>query len=98
MRYLHWVEPGIEWEGTGYMKLLYSLEQESRAMEYQWKQMNSYLKGIGLLLSRPKRAVVPIVGKALSVLFGTVYEEDVKIIRRKLLDVERNQKTMAQVA
>ena len=54
-----------------YMKLLYSLEQESRVMEYQWKEINLYLKGIGLLQSRPKRAVIPIVGKALSVLFGT---------------------------
>ena len=82
----------------GYIKLLYSLEQESRAMQYQWKEMNSYLKGIGLLQFRPRRAVVPIVGKALSVLFRTVSEEDVRIIRRKLSDVERNQKTMAQVA
>ena len=79
----------------GYIKLLYSLEQESRAMEYQWKEMNSYFKGIGLLLSRLKRAVVPIVGKPL---FSTVSEGDVKIIWRKLSDVERNQKTMAQVA
>ena len=36
-------------------------------------------------------------GKTLSVLFGIVSEEDVKTIRRKLLDVERNQKTLAQV-
>ena len=48
--------------------------------------------------SRPKRAVIPKVGKALSVLFGTVSLEDVRVIRRKLSDVERNQKTMAQVA
>ena len=60
--------------------------------------MNLYLKGIELLQSRPKGAVIPMVGKALSVLFGTVSEEDVRVIRRKLSDVERNQKTMAQVA
>ena len=81
-----------------YIKLLYSLEQESRVMESQWKEMNLYLRGIGLLQSRPRRAVIPIVGKALSVLFGTVSEEDVRVIRRKLTDVERNQKTIAQVA
>ena len=81
-----------------YLKLLYSLEQESRVMESQWKEMNLYLRGIGLLQSRPRRAVIPIVGKALSVLFGTVSEEDVRVIRRKLTDVERNQKTLAQVA
>ena len=82
----------------GYIKLLYSLEQESRVMESQWKEMNLYLRGIGLLQSRPRRAVIPIVGKALSVLFGTVSEEDVRVIRRKLSDVERNQKPIAQVA
>ena len=82
----------------GYIKLLYSLEQESRVMESQWKEMNLYLRGIRLLQSRPRRAVIPIVGKALSVLFGTVSEEDVRVIRRKLSDVERNQKTIAQVA
>ena len=82
----------------GYIKLLYSLEQESRVMESQWKEMNLYLRGIGSLQSRPRRAVIPIVGKALSVLFGTVSEEDVRVIRRKLTDVERNQKTIAQVA
>ena len=30
----------------GYIKLLYSLGQEVRAIEYQWKEMNLYLKGI----------------------------------------------------
>ena len=58
-----------------YLKLLYSLEQESSVMESQWKEMNLYLRGIGLLQSRPRRAVIPIVGKALRVLFGTVSEE-----------------------
>ena len=82
----------------GYIKLLYSLEQESRVMESQWKEMNLYVRGIGLLQSRPRRAVIPIVGKALSVLFGTMSEEDVKVIWRKLSDVERNQKTIAQSA
>ena len=37
----------------GYIKLLYSLEQESRVMESQWKEMNLYLRGIGLLQSGP---------------------------------------------
>ena len=39
----------------GYIKLLYSLEQESRAMEYKWKEMNLYLKGIGLLCSPDRK-------------------------------------------
>lgn len=51
-------------------------------MEFQWKVMKGYLKGIELLQTRGKRVVVLIVRKALHFLFGT----DAKIIsgsRRK---------------
>ena len=47
-------------------------------MENRWKELSTYLKGIGQLQARQKRAIVPIVGKALSVLFGTVSEGNVK--------------------
>ena len=56
----------------GYIKLLYSSEREARAMEYQWKEINLYLKGIGSLQARLRKAIIPIVEKALSVLFGSV--------------------------
>ena len=81
-----------------YLGLLDFLEQETSIIAYQWKKMHNYLRGIELLQTRPKRAVLPIVGKALSVLFGTVSESDMKTIRRKLKDVEEGQKVLAQVA
>lgn len=52
---------------------------------------------VELLQIKQKRAVVPTVGKALRVLFGTVWE-DVKIIRRKMKEVEKNQRVLAHVA
>lgn len=50
-------------------------------MGIRWKDMKTYLEGFGLLLSRRKQAVIPIVGKALSVLFGPVTDAVIKIIR-----------------
>ena len=53
-------------------------------------ERNEYVsEGIRLLQARQKRAVIPIVGKALSDLFSTVSEENVKTIRWKLRDVEK---------
>lgn len=54
--------------------------------------------GVGLLQTKQKRAVVPTVGKALRALFGTVCEDDVKIIRTKWKEVEKNQRVLAHVA
>lgn len=56
----------------------------------QMREMSGYLRGIELLKAQGKRAVIPIVGKALSVLFWTVTVEDMKLIKRKLTDVERD--------
>lgn len=53
--------------------------------------MSLYLKGVMLLQTRWKLAVLPIVGKTLNVLFGTVSEDDMRTIRRKLRNVERGQ-------
>lgn len=58
--------------------------------------MNNYLKVVELLQTKLKRAVVPIVGKAISVMFGTVSENGIKIIRRKLKNIEEDQKVLAQ--
>lgn len=82
----------------GYLRLLHSLGSEATMIEAQWKDMKNYLKEIELLQAREKRSVVPIVGKALNVLFGTVTEDDVKFVRRKLGEVEISQRTLAQVA
>ena len=57
--------------------------------------MDDYLKGLELLRTRSKRAVIPIMGKALSVLSGTVTEEEIKTLRRRLEKAESNQKISA---
>ena len=57
--------------------------------------MDNYLKWVELLRTRGKRAVIPIMGKAFSVLFGTVTEGEIKILRR-LEKVEDNQKILDQ--
>ena len=57
--------------------------------------MNNYLKGVELLWTRSKRAVIPIMGKALSALFGMVTEGEIKIVTRRLEKVEGNQKILA---
>ena len=45
--------------------------------------MGGYLKGMKLLQNRKKRSVLPIIGKALNVLFGTVSEEELDVIGGK---------------
>ena len=64
-------------------------------MEYQRKEISLYLKGIGLLLTRQRRSILPIVGKVLSTLFGTVTEGDVQVIKPKVIEVEKNQNVKA---
>lgn len=61
-----------------YFRLLDYLELEIAIMEVEWKGMRNYVKGIELLQIRGKRAVVPIVEKALSVLFGIMTDDDVE--------------------
>lgn len=41
--------------------------------------------------------MLPIIGKALGVLFGTVSEDEIRLIKRKLTQVEQRQQSMAQV-
>lgn len=41
--------------------------------------------------------VLPIVGKALSVLFRTVTNDDIESIRKKLGEVEKHQRVLTQV-
>lgn len=84
-------------QGLNYHRVLYSLTQESLILERQWKEMSDYLKGIKLLRTRQKRAVLPIIGKALGVLFGTVSEDEIRLIKRKLTQVEQRQQSTAQV-
>lgn len=60
-------------------------------------QNSLYRKGIELLQMREKRAVVPIVGKVLNVLFGTVSEVYIKVIKRKLKNIVKDQRILAQM-
>lgn len=51
-----------------YCRIMYPLAQESLILDRQWKDMSLYLKWVQLLQTR-KKTILPIVGKALSVLF-----------------------------
>ena len=51
--------------------------------------MDNYLEKVELLRTRSKKLVLPIMVKALSLLFGTVTEGEIKIVR-KLEQVEGN--------
>ena len=41
--------------------------------------------------------MLPIIGKALGVLFSTVSEDEIRLIKKKLTHVEQKQQSMAQV-
>lgn len=56
------------------------------------------MKDVELLKTRQKRAVVSIVGKPVSVMFGTVSEKDIKKNQEKTENVEEDQKVLAHVA
>lgn len=81
-----------------YLKLLYSLGMETDIIIAQWKSMKSYLRGLELLQTRKKRSVLPIIEKALSILFATVLEDDVRLIQQKLGEVKKKEKVLVQVA
>ena len=72
-----------------------SLRQEVIALEMHWSSMGDYLEGLILLEYRKRRSVLPIVGNALSVLFGTITEVDLETIRRKWVAIGDSQLTLA---
>ena len=51
-----------------------------------------------LLQPRKRRAVLPIVGKALNVLFGTVSETELWAIKQKLIAIEEGERVLVQEA
>ena len=53
--------------------------------------MGGYLEGVKLLQNRERRSVLPIMGKALNLLFGTVSEEESDVVRSKLSTFEKDQ-------
>ena len=81
-----------------YRGIMYSLRQEIQALEDQWKGMGNYLGELKLLQPRKRRAVLPIVSKALNVLFGTVSETELRAIKQKLIAVEEGERVLVQEA
>ena len=55
------------------------------------------MHGLTLLQNREKRSVLPIMGKALNVLFGTITEEELDVLERRLKASEKGQFELAQV-
>lgn len=60
----------------------------------QYKEMDDYIQEC--VYSEKGRVIISIVRKALSVLFGTASESDVKLIKQKLANLKINQKELAQ--
>ena len=81
-----------------YRGIMYPLRQEIQALGDQWKRMGNYLGELKLLQPRNRRAVLPIVGKALNVLFGTVSETEMQAIKQKLIAIEEGERVLVQEA
>ena len=81
-----------------YHGIMYSLRQEIQALGDQWEGMGNYLGGLKLLQPRKRRAVLPIVGKALNVFFGTVSETELWAIKQKLIAIEEGERVLVQEA
>ena len=58
--------------------------------------MGGYLEGLKLLQNREKRSVLPIMGKVLNVLFGTVSKEKLDVVKSKLSAFEKDQLALAR--
>ena len=64
------------------LKLWCLLIQDMNIMKSSIEIMRGYLEGVKLLQNRERRLVLPIIGKALNVLFGAVCEE-LDVVRSK---------------
>ena len=81
-----------------YRGIIYSLRQEIQVLGDQWRGKGNYLGELKLLQLRKRRAVLPLVGKALNVLFGTVSEKELRAIKQKLIAIEEGERVMVQEA
>ena len=59
--------------------------------------MGGYLEDVKLLQNIERMSVLPIMGKALNVLFGIVSEEELDIVRSKLSAFEKDQLALVQL-
>jgi len=55
------------------------------------------LNEVDLLASREKRSLIPIIGKVLSFLFGTVSKDDVGTIKQNVEQLVSNQRRITHV-
>ena len=81
-----------------YHVIMYSLRQEIQVLRDQWKGMGNNLGELKLLQPRKRRAALPIVGKALNVLFRTVSETELQAIKQKLIAIEEGERVLVQEA
>ena len=79
------------------LNLWCSLMQDIKIMKASVEVIERYLHGFTLLQNREKRSVLSIMGKALNVLFGTITEEELDVLERRLKASEKGQLELAQV-
>ena len=73
------------------------LMQDIKIMKASVEVIEKYLHGLTLLQNREKRSVLPIMGKALNILVGTITEEELDVLERRLKASEKGQLELAQV-
>ena len=73
------------------------LMQDINRMRSIIEIIGGYLEGVKLSQNEERRSELPIMGKALCVLFGTVTEEELDVIRSKLSAFEKDQLAFVQV-
>ena len=66
-------------------KLVLPLVQEINRMEGDWKIIEEYIKVILLFEGRTKKSVIPVMGKAMNVLFGILTRKSWKSSRINLV-------------
>ena len=81
----------------GFLNSFYGLQKQIKDLQVDRQQLiNSYVE-INSIKSRSKRSLIPIIGKALHFLFGTLTSADLSKIRRNIKTLANNQKDILHV-
>ena len=80
-----------------WLKSLNNLEQEIRKLNLTHSAISDMFEEHNSLMKRSKRAVLPIVGKVLSFLFGTLSSEDLDSMRRNVNVLAQNKQKITHV-
>ena len=81
----------------GFLNSFCGLQKQIKDLQVDRQQLiNSYVE-INSIKSRSKRSLIPIIGKALHFLFGTLTSADLSKIRRNIKTLANNQKDMLHV-